>query len=89
MKIFTFYYAKYGATRTQKALASLVGVCPETVSRWKNIEGYERLFNEEVAQLRQPIHDRLEMVALRNIENPKIWQLMAEKHGFLKRKSRR
>ncbi len=82
MQIYAYKRATLGENVTDKAIATSIGIAPETVSRWKAIDGYENWLTEQVSVFRAPILDQLEMIARSKIDDFRYWQVLAQKYGF-------
>ncbi|MGE0761870.1 MAG: hypothetical protein AB7N80_01200 [Bdellovibrionales bacterium] len=83
MKLYAYKLAKSENSKKQRVLAAEVGIATETISRWKQINGFAEWLNHQVAEINQPIIDQLEKTALENISNFRFWQALAAKHNYL------
>lgn len=86
MKLYAYQRAKQGEDATEKSIAAKIGICAETVSRWKQIKGYSTWLEDQLALYRAGIHDLLEQVALDQIGSGdfRYWEAMALKFGFIR-----
>lgn len=83
MKVYALVRAKSPAGTTDKVLAAKAGLAPETISRWKGLEGFEQWLADEMSNLGLPIILRLEQIALERADKDfRFWQILAEKYQY-------
>jgi DNA-binding SARP family transcriptional activator len=68
MKLYAYQRAKNGKKAKDSKLSRLVGVTPETVCRWKKINGFMEWLDHEIAYYSAPIMAVLEQKALEKIK---------------------
>lgn len=87
MHYFAFCRAKLGDSASDRVVCDKAGIRPETSSVWKRDPKYSEWLSDQVAIYRASVLDLLEQVALKNIDDFRYWEAMAQKYGYLKPKS--
>lgn len=80
---YAFVRARKGDKASELSISKEIGVAAETISRWKNINGYNEWLEETIAKFRTPIHELLEQVALERLDDFKYWEAIAKRYGYL------
>lgn len=82
-QLYAYHRAKLGDSATEIEISKIIGVANETISRWKNIKGFNEWLEENVSSYRAPIKEMLEIVAIKNIDDYRFWEALAKKYGYL------
>ena len=84
MKLYAFHLAKAGKKPKDSVVSKLVGVAPETICRWKKINGFLEWLEEAQAAYKTPINALLEQKALEMIQagDFRFWDAVARKHNY-------
>lgn len=81
------YYAYLVGTNlkkvTQLEIADRIGVCTETISRWKQRPGFNEWFKEELIKYQGGIENFLESIAFKNVDEFKFFDFLAKRHGLI------
>lgn len=82
MKLYAFQKAKNGNLSKDSAISKTIGIRAETISRWKQINGFSEWLEDAVAKYQAPLAAILEQVALDNINDFRFWEALATKIGY-------
>ena len=85
MKLYAFQRAKLGKKAKDSQVSKLISIRPETISRWKRINGFNKWLEQQISVHLSPIQDVWTMVGTENLMKGdfRYWQELGRKHGFL------
>lgn len=84
MRLYAYHVAKHPKDSQAKNCRAL-GFHPSTISHWKTFDGFDSWFEDAVREYQAPIHELLEETAVKNRDDFRFWEALADKYGYYRK----